>query len=136
MTIINRNWKQFLLVLAPFIMSAYMAYTLFDSKLSIDSVQWGDNPWIFTTIVLLFHPINWIATYKYLQIDGKSIILRRSLFKIVELNIDQVEAINIEFSPFSSSYFSLKDGDKIKFDAWSIPKKEMDKLKLITSNIT
>ena len=132
MITINRKLSHFFLALAS---AAITLYPLIDKNLPFDSYQFGEYARIIATLIWLYIPVSWIVTYKYLQIDDNNITFKKSLFQILEFKADQVESITLEYSPFSSSYFSMDDGSKVKFDAWSIPEKDMDKLKLITPNI-
>jgi hypothetical protein len=80
--------------------------------------------------------INNLVNTTYIQYSDGLVIINRQFFTKTTFKSVDIEEISIEYSPFTRSYFRLKDGSKIKFDSWMISKKDTDKLKLINPNIS
>jgi len=75
-----------------------------------------------------------LLTNAYLSADGTVVSIKRDL-RTTRIDQNKIIEINVQASPFSSSYFLLSDGQKIKFDGWSLSKKELEKLKEINPNV-
>lgn len=70
----------------------------------------------------------------YLQIDHE---LVRINFRYSSKSFlrSEIEYIKLNYAPFSYSYFRLKNGKKVSFDAWSMSDSETEKFRLIHSDV-
>lgn len=71
---------------------------------------------------------------EYIVFDGQQVIIKDS-FRKWTFNQTDVEFISINYTPFSNTYFKLKNGQKRHFNPWWLNKADTDKLLHICSVI-
>jgi hypothetical protein len=60
----------------------------------------------------------------YLILTGDEIKINREYFKQDKLNIRDIDHLEVNETPFSSSYFLLKNGNKIKINSFALRKED------------
>jgi hypothetical protein len=64
----------------------------------------------------------------YLVLNSNELIIKRDYFKNVSIQKDNIEDYIDGGTPFSSSYFLLKDNEKIKFNSSALKSKDRELL--------
>jgi len=71
----------------------------------------------------------------YISADDQTIVIR-NLVRTRTFEKKEIGLIYISMHLLKRSYFQLKNGQKYRFDAWSLHKKELAKFKEINPNVT
>src|SRR5690606_3373135 len=80
-------------------------------------------------IVVVFVLILRSLFYPYIIVTEGSIQIIRDFFYRDNVVINEVVGIFVAYSPFTKSYFQLKDGKKVKFDSFFLKRDDADFLK-------
>lgn len=82
--------------------------------------------------ILLFRDL--LRQY-YISSENDKVVIR-NLIRTSTFEKQDIDSIHISKHPLRRSYFQLINGQKYKFEAWSLSKKELEKFKEINPNVT
>ncbi|HZY79376.1 MAG TPA: hypothetical protein VFE50_07635 [Cyclobacteriaceae bacterium] len=80
-------------------------------------------------IYLLIGFAHVLINRSYIRIEEEKITIFRDYFKKTLISREALHAIELSENPFSRDYFVLKDGRKIPFGYYQMPKNQFEKLK-------
>ncbi len=64
----------------------------------------------------------------YISLDNGNVCIFYDTLVKKRFSINEIGSVEIEVSPFSKSYFLLRDGRRIKFDAFGVSRSDLDLL--------
>ncbi|UII30427.1 hypothetical protein LVD17_19225 [Fulvivirga ulvae] len=85
--------------------------------------------------LLMANLANFLLNRNYIEVTENTVTIYRDLFIKTRLELSNIEQITLSYTPFTRSYFKLRNGTKIKFTASNIDNGEIEKLKAITPNV-
>lgn len=96
------------------------------SSLDFETLKFMDFVNISLLIGLLMIFLRVISRPYYMELGLHNIKIYRDLFYVTVVPKKDIERYEIAYSPFSSTYFLLKNGSKVKFNAYALSNKSMN----------
>ncbi len=98
----------------------FVIYKIFNTV-----TAFGRYTWLFVFAITTFSLINLLVKKYYMEVVESCLIIHQDYFRTKSINLNDIEKIEIEPSPFKSSYILLRDKTKVKFNDSNLDVKEL-----------